>query len=249
MHSGATVSEGKNVTLETSDEHFRRGTDAVEPMEGVTVFLGVVSVDTVSGEGNDAVTLLFVIGNEGESTEAQLVLVCSDGDSSVGMNLALNWLHDKPVPIDPIRDVLETAAIVRAARRNGVVEVGGGSPKNFYLQTQPTLWQMLEDSMGGHDYFVQITTDSPQWGGLSGATPSEARSWGKVKDARRNNVVVYSCASIALPILASYVLGTRKPRKPRELNLTKDDSLERLRRRYLRKKAGHRRSRRSGRIA
>lgn len=146
------------------------------------------------------------------------VFTSSPGDSSIGMNLMIPYLHDKPVHLNPILDVIETAAIVRDAELNGVVEVGGGSPKNFYLQTQPALEQFLNDpSKGGHDYFLQLTTDSPQWGGLSGATPSEAKSWGKVKDARINNVVVYSCASLTLPLIAQYVLTRCKPRPLRRL--------------------------------
>ena len=114
--------------------------------------------------------------------------------------------------------MIKTAAIVRAAQKNGAVAVGGGSPKNFHLQTQPTLAQILRDqTKGGHDYFIQLTTDSPQWGGLSGATLQEAKSWGKIKDAKINNVVVYSCASISFPILCQYALASNKPRRHRRL--------------------------------
>ncbi len=146
------------------------------------------------------------------------IYTSSPGDSSIGMNLIVPHLFDGPVHLNPLLDVIETAAIVRDADRNGVVEIGGGSPKNFYLQTQPTLHQILLDkSKSGHDYFLQLTTDSPHWGGLSGATPSEARSWGKLKDARKNNVVVYSCASITFPLIAQYVLTRCKPRPQRQL--------------------------------
>ena len=146
------------------------------------------------------------------------IYTSSPGDSSIGMNLIVPQMLDGPVNLNPMLDVMETAAIVRDADKNGALEVGGGSPKNFYLQTQPTLSQILNDtSKGGHDYFLQLTTDSPQWGGLSGATPSEARSWGKLKDARKNNVVVYSCASITLPMIAQYALVRCKPRPQRRL--------------------------------
>lgn len=146
------------------------------------------------------------------------IYTSSPGDSSIGMNLIIPYLLKNPVQLNPILDVIETAAIVRDAKKNGVVEVGGGSPKNFYLQTQPTLHQILQESTDvGHDYFLQLTTDSPHWGGLSGATPGEARSWGKIKDATKNNVVVYSCASITLPLIAQYVLNRAKPRKHRRL--------------------------------
>jgi len=146
------------------------------------------------------------------------IYTSAPGDSSLGMNLIVPQLLGREVRLDPLLDVIETAALVRDAESNGVVHLGGGSPKNFYLQTQPTLHQILMDpSKGGHDYFLQLTTDSPQWGGLSGATPGEARSWGKVKDAYRNNVVVYSCASITFPLIAQYVLARVKPRRQRRL--------------------------------
>jgi deoxyhypusine synthase len=153
------------------------------------------------------------------------VYTSSPGDSSIGMNLILPHLYDRPVQLNPLLDVIETTAIVRDGRLNGVVEIGGGSPKNFYLQTQPTLHQILGDpSKGGHDYFLQLTTDSPHWGGLSGATPSEAKSWGKVKDAHRNNVVVYSCASLTFPLIAQYVL-TRCEARPLRRLLPRIDGL------------------------
>ncbi|MFH1418641.1 MAG: deoxyhypusine synthase [Planctomycetota bacterium] len=146
------------------------------------------------------------------------IYTSSPGDSAIAISLVPPHLFGKPVQLDPLKDVIETAAIVRAADKNGVVQVGGGSPKNFYMQTQPTLHQVLHDEKGGgHDYFIQLTSDAPHWGGLSGATPSEAKSWGKVKDAVRNNVVVYSCASITFPLLAQYVLIRNTPRPIKRL--------------------------------
>ena len=146
------------------------------------------------------------------------IFTSSPGDSSIGMNLIVPHIFDQAVQLNPLVDVIETAALVRAAELNGVVEIGGGSPKNFYLQTQPTLHQILNDkSKGGHDFFLQLTTDSPHWGGLSGATPAEARSWGKLKDAYVNNVVVYSCASLTFPLIAQYVCQRCTPRDPRRL--------------------------------
>jgi len=157
------------------------------------------------------------------------IYTSSPGDSSIGMNLIVPHLFDKPVMLNPVLDVIETAAIVRDADINGVVEIGGGSPKNFYLQTQPTLHQILMDrSKGGHDYFLQLTTDAPHWGGLSGATPGEARSWGKLKDAYINNVVVYSCASITFPLIAQYVLVRSKTRRHRRLFTRLDEMTEGL---------------------
>ncbi len=159
------------------------------------------------------------------------IYTSSPGDSAIGMNLAVHQLLAGPVPFDPILDVIETAAIVRDADASGVVEIGGGSPKNFYLQTQPMLQQMLFDkSKGGHDYCLQLTADPPHWGGLSGATPSEARSWGKIRDAQKNNVVVYSCASITFPLIAQYAMARVKPRPQRRLSGRIDKLTDELRR-------------------
>ena len=144
------------------------------------------------------------------------IYTSSPGDSSIAMNLTRPYLFGHKVIIDPILDVIETTAIIRAAKKNGVVIVGGGSPKNFYLQTQPTLWQIfLDNSRGGHDYFIQLTTDSPHWGGLSGATPQEAKSWGKIKDPEKNSAVVYSCASITFPLLCQATLMQNKKKPPK----------------------------------
>ncbi len=146
------------------------------------------------------------------------IFTSSPGDSSIGMNVAAMKLRGGETTIDPDLDVLESTAIVYDAEVNGVVILGGGSPKNFYLQTQPTLWQILDLNRGGHEYVLQISTDSPQWGGLSGATPSEAISWGKVQaDMQKNHVVVYSDATVAGPLLFAHALSTRKKRKPRRL--------------------------------
>jgi deoxyhypusine synthase len=157
----------------------------------------------------------------------------SPGDSSIGMNLARHQLDGGCLTIDPLYDVHETTAIVHAATRNGVIILGGGSPKNFYLQTQPQLWEVLGINKGGHDYFIQITQDAPHWGGLSGATPSEAVSWGKIKPEQlADSVVVYTDTTIGFPLLAAYAAARRPPRQRRELYLRRDELLSDLKRAY-----------------
>lgn len=141
----------------------------------------------------------------------------SPADSSIGMNLIVPHMFGRIIPLDPLLDILETTAIVRASKKNGVIIVGGGAPKNFYMQTQPVLWQILHDNLGGHDYFIQMTVDSPEYGGLSGATPEEAVSWGKVKDAQQNCVVVNSCCSILFPLLAKYAIDLDIGREKKQL--------------------------------
>jgi deoxyhypusine synthase len=158
------------------------------------------------------------------------VFTSSPGDSSIGMNVAAMKLRGGLTTVDPDLDVLESTAIVYDAAVNAVVILGGGSPKNFYLQTQPTLWQILDLNRGGHEYVLQISTDSPQWGGLSGATPSEAISWGKVQaDMLRNHVVVYSDSTIAAPIVFAHALATRRRRKPKRLMRRLDAMYQALR--------------------
>jgi deoxyhypusine synthase len=157
----------------------------------------------------------------------------SPGDSSIGMNLARHQLDGYALTIDPFYDVHETTAIVHAATRNGVIILGGGSPKNFYLQTQPQLWEVLGINKGGHDYFIQVTQDAPHWGGLSGATPSEAVSWGKIKPEMLNDsVVVYSDTTLAFPLLAAYAISRATPRQRRELYAHRDELLAALREGY-----------------
>ena len=161
------------------------------------------------------------------------IYTSSPGDSSIGMNVARNALEGSMLTLDPLADVNETTAIVLHATRNGVIILGGGSPKNFYLQTQPQLWEVLGIHKGGHDYFIQITTDAPHWGGLSGATPSEAVSWGKIKpDQLNSTVVIYGDSTIALPLLTAYVVSKAQPRPRKELFAKREELLKELKEAY-----------------
>jgi len=161
------------------------------------------------------------------------IYTSSPGDSSIGMNVARNALDGSLLTLDPLADVNETTAIVHHATRNGVIILGGGSPKNFYLQTQPQLWEVLGIQKGGHDYFIQITADAPHWGGLSGATPSEAVSWGKIKPEQlRDTVVVYGDSTIALPLLTAYAVSKAQPRPRKELYTQRESLLKELRNAY-----------------
>src|SRR5690348_4717085 len=163
------------------------------------------------------------------------IYTSSPGDSSIGMNLARHQLDGGALTIDPLYDVHETTALVHAATRNGVIILGGGSPKNFYLQTQPQLWEVLGINKGGHDYFIQITQDAPHWGGLSGATPSEAVSWGKIKpDLLNDTVVVYADTTIAFPLIAAYAVSVAAPRTRKELYRRLPELMTALREAYAR---------------
>ena len=107
--------------------------------------------------------------------------------------------------------------------------LGGGAPKNFYMQTQPMLSQIMNVDQSGHDYFIQITADAPHWGGLSGATPSEAVSWKKIKpNTMKNNIVVYCDVTIAAPLLFSYILSKQCTRKLKRIYTKREKYLETL---------------------
>lgn len=150
------------------------------------------------------------------------VYTSSPGDSTIGLEIAALRLCQSKLAIDPIVDVNETAGLVWAAKKPGkrsaVVMLGGGSPKNFALQTVPHITDSLGLPARGHDYFLQVTDARPDTGGLSGATPQEAVSWGKVDpDGIPDSVVCYTDTTLALPILTSYALSRHEPRPPKRL--------------------------------
>ena len=154
-------------------------------------------------------------------------------DSAIGLDIAeTNLKKGGKTEIDVIRDVNEVTAIALMAKqtaKSGVVILGGGSPKNFILQTIPQLNDLISDPIKGHDYFIQITDARSDTGGLSGATPSEALSWGKINpDMLPQSVVAYIDITIALPIITSYLLTKCPPRKSKRLYDKRDHMLENL---------------------
>lgn len=176
------------------------------------------------------------------------VFTSSPGDSSIGMNVAAVALEGSKLVIDPSIDVNDTAAIAYFAREAGVdgnpgqsaaVIIGGGSPKNFLLQTQPQIHEVLQLEERGHDYFVQITDARVDTGGLSGAIPSEAVSWGKIDpDALADTVVCYTDTTIALPLIGAYTLNQCAPRPLKRLNDDRPARLAELQRLYLATQTG-----------
>jgi deoxyhypusine synthase len=170
------------------------------------------------------------------------------------MNVAAKALQGNKLAFDPSLDVNETAAIVLAAKRglirdnitsrsgshrakknrgksgrSAIFILGGGSPKNFALQTEPQIQEVLGIDERGHDYFLQITDARPDTGGLSGATPGEAVSWGKIDpNLLPDAVVCYLDSTVALPIIAAYALAKHKPRPPRRLYDRRDEFMQLL---------------------
>ncbi|MCJ7544074.1 MAG: deoxyhypusine synthase [Phycisphaerae bacterium] len=166
------------------------------------------------------------------------VYTSSPGDSTIGMNVAGVELRGNKLRINPSIDVNETTSFVLAAKRSGgksaAVLMGGGSPKNFLLQTEPQIQEILRIKEVGHDYFFQVTDARPDTGGLSGATPHEAVSWGKVDPSRLPDAVVcYTDTTLALPILTHYALATHRRRKLRRLYDQRGKLMEALVREYF----------------
>jgi deoxyhypusine synthase len=165
------------------------------------------------------------------------VYTSSPGDSSIGMNVAALELQGGRLRLNPSADVNETAAIVLAAKRGGgksaVFICGGGSPKNFALQTEPQIQEVLGIEEKGHDYFLQLTDARPDTGGLSGATPGEAVSWGKIDpDQLPGAVVCYLDSTVALPLITAYAFAKREPRKLKRLYDRRNEMMDMLRREY-----------------
>ena len=165
------------------------------------------------------------------------IYTSSPGDSSIGMNVAALALEGNKCVIDPNLDVNETASIVLAAKRgggkSGVLICGGGSPKNFMLQTEPQIQEVLGIDEKGHDYFLQITDARPDTGGLSGATPAEAVSWGKIDPDRLPDAVVcYLDSTVALPLLTAYALARHEKRPLRRLYEKRGEMMDTLRREF-----------------
>jgi deoxyhypusine synthase len=181
------------------------------------------------------------------------IYTSSPGDSSIGMNVAAKALQGNKLAFDPSLDVNETAAIVLAAKRgliqtetkdrrkktgrSGVFILGGGSPKNFLLQTEPQIQEVLGIDERGHDFFLQVTDARPDTGGLSGATPGEAVSWGKVDPDRLPDAVVcYVDSTVALPLITAYALARHKRREPKRLYQRREEFMQLLLSEYQKSK-------------
>ena len=161
------------------------------------------------------------------------IYTSSPGDSSIGMNVAEQALDGSQLRFDVSADVNETASIVLEAKRSGgksgALIAGGGSPKNFLLQTEPQIQEVLGIDERGHDFFLQLTDARPDTGGLSGATPGEAVSWGKIDpDMLPGTVVCYMDNTVSLPLLTAYALARHAPRPLKRLYSKREAMMTRL---------------------
>lgn len=151
-------------------------------------------------------------------------------DSSIG--IGLTFLHARKkvssegLIIDQIRDSFEIAQLKKMASITGAIYIGGGVPKNYIQQLGPVS-ELLFREESGHRYAFQVTTDDPKWGGLSGCTFEEAKSWGKI-EKESSYAVLYMDATIALPLLVGAILQEGKvcQRRKRRRFIWKGDRLE-----------------------
>jgi deoxyhypusine synthase len=133
------------------------------------------------------------------------VFVPAIADSSIGIGLAglyraAKKAGQKLMQLDTIQDNYEIAQIVLKSKKTGSIYIGGGVPKNYINDAAVML-----DYTPGHAYVFQITTDAPHWGGLTGSTLDEAKSWGKVSK-KATRATAYVEATIGLPLVAGYIL-------------------------------------------
>ncbi len=174
------------------------------------------------------------------------IYTSSPGDSTIGMNVAARALDGGALEFDVSLDVNESCAIVYEAKRTGksaAVMLGGGSPKNFLLQTEPQLQEVLGLDLTGHDFYVQITDARPDTGGLSGATPGEAVSWGKVDPEMLPHAIVAYCdTTVAFPLVASYILTKCRPRPLKRLYKRRERLVVELRETVAARRAAGKRS-------
>jgi len=146
------------------------------------------------------------------------IFVPALSDSSIGIGLTFLHLQQKApserLLIDQIRDSFEIAQLKKMASVTGAIYIGGGVPKNYIQQLGPVS-ELLFQKESGHQYAFQITTDDPKWGGLSGCTFEEAKSWGKI-ERRSSYSAVYMDATVALPLLVGAILQEGKVYRKRK---------------------------------
>jgi deoxyhypusine synthase len=148
-------------------------------------------------------------------------------DSSIGIGLAVyyvNTKNQKRVTLDCIKDNHEMLKIIAMSKKTAAIYIGGGTPKNWVNDSVVMANYTYDRDIDGHSYAIQVTTDVPHWGGLSGSTLDEAKSWGKVHTEATHRTVNVE-ATVAMPMMVGYLLqkGVWKGRSRLRFNWEKDD--------------------------
>ncbi len=162
------------------------------------------------------------------------IFVPAINDSSIGIGLTstYHWARQQGKPrmyIDSIRDNYELTQIVISYKHTAAIYVAGGVPKNF-INDSVVMGYVFGVETGGHLYAFQLTTDAPQWGGLSGSTLEEATSWGKISK-KATRATAYVDPMVSLPLIVTAVIqdGFWRDRK-RLLMSWKGDVLQEIKR-------------------
>lgn len=192
-----------------------------EEFRGLDMKIAELAKGLETGKGYSSREFIYLLGKDiadsGGDEDSILVaayrakvpvFVPALADSSIGIGLTVAKRRGHHVLVDHIKDVDEITSIVEASKRTGVIYVGGGVPKNFIQQSEIVASLSGKGNMG-HGYAIQYTTDSPQFGGLSGCTFEEAISWGKIS-TQAKKVQVFVDATIALPIVSHALMEKTK---------------------------------------
>ncbi len=147
----------------------------------------------------DPESFLSVAANRGVPTFSPALI-----DSSIGIGLTLYYQANRNRKdrfiLDAVRDNYELVQILSGSPRTAVVYIGGGTPKNWINDGIVMANYAFGREGEGHYYALQLTTDVPHWGGLSGSTLDEAQSWGKISRTA-TRAMAFVEASVGLPIL------------------------------------------------
>jgi deoxyhypusine synthase len=154
------------------------------------------------------------------------VFVGAPGDGSVFLNSMKLWamrqaglLPHYGFNLDLHAEVFEACAYHRwglfehPAHAIGTLILGGGVPKNYNLQPEPALGQVLGlPDVRGYQFDVQIVTAPVTDGSLSSCPPAEAVTWGKVdKDTYlQTTESMQADYSIVMPFLVKALLDNRR---------------------------------------
>lgn len=161
------------------------------------------------------------------------IFIPSFGNSYIGIAVWYSAMkNDKTFVVDSIKDLSESAYLTLHSKKTGAIYLGGGDPKNYIQQTAEITPNLAdpeylksdvpiperEGFRKPHSYAIQITTDAPHWGGLSGCTFEEAQSWGKVREGAKK-AQCFADITIALPFVAQTLFekslaDAKKRKKP-----------------------------------
>jgi deoxyhypusine synthase len=161
-------------------------------------------MDLMGADTDDRGSILYNAHRHGVPWFVPALNDSSIGIGLVGMYAKKRQANERCMYIDPIKDAYELTQIKMRSKKTGVIYIGGGVPKNYIQQTE-VIAETLGVDAGGHQYAIQITVDTPHWGGLSGCTFEEAQSWGKI-NAKATKAVAYVEASIGLSLMAGYII-------------------------------------------